>query len=85
MGVGHHTAEDDRLAGRTICIHDRDLVNFASCSYLALEFDPRIVMGVVDAATRYGTGKRGVMYEMGTFSGPSSSPTRCAATSSGVM
>ncbi len=55
MGVGHHTAQDQHLAGRTIRIDGRDLINFASCSYLGLELDPRIISGVVDAATRYGS------------------------------
>ena len=55
VGVGHHTAEDERLGGRTVRIHDRDLINFASCSYLGLELDPHVISGVVDAATRYGS------------------------------
>ncbi|MFT5442536.1 MAG: 7-keto-8-aminopelargonate synthetase-like enzyme [Myxococcota bacterium] len=55
MGLGHHTAEDQQLLGRTIRINGRDLVNFSSCSYLGLELDPRVIAGVVDAATRYGS------------------------------
>ena len=31
------------------------IVNFGSCSYLGLEFDPRMREAVIDAVTRYGT------------------------------
>ncbi len=55
VGVGHHTAQDERLGGRTIRLEGCDLINFASCSYLGLELDPRVIAGVVDAVTRYGS------------------------------
>jgi 7-keto-8-aminopelargonate synthetase-like enzyme len=54
-GLGHRTAEDARLNGRTVRIGDRDLVHFGSCSYLGLELDPRLKAGAIDATERYGT------------------------------
>jgi 7-keto-8-aminopelargonate synthetase-like enzyme len=54
-GVLHLTAEDDRLDGRTIRIDERPRLNFASCSYLGLELDPRLRDGAVNAACHYGT------------------------------
>lgn len=54
-GIGHLTAEDDRLNGRTVILAGADVVNFASCSYLGLELDERVCQGAIDAVRRYGT------------------------------
>jgi 7-keto-8-aminopelargonate synthetase-like enzyme len=54
-GVGHRTAEDSVLCGRTLRIGGRDLVHFGSCSYLGLEIDPRLKQGAIDATERFGT------------------------------
>lgn len=54
-GVLFRVAEDDTLRGRTVRLDGRDLVSFSSCSYLGLEFDPRLAQGVMDAVQRYGT------------------------------
>lgn len=49
------TADDVPLDGRTLGFDGRSLLNFASCSYLGLELDPRMRAGVCDAVMRYGT------------------------------
>jgi 7-keto-8-aminopelargonate synthetase-like enzyme len=54
-GVGHRTAEDAVLCGRTLRIGGRDRVHFGSCSYLGLEIDPRLKRGAIDATERFGT------------------------------
>jgi 7-keto-8-aminopelargonate synthetase-like enzyme len=55
IGVGHEHAEDDRFDGRHVRIRGRDLLSFASCSYLGLELDPRLIESAIDATRRYGT------------------------------
>lgn len=55
LGLGHLTAEDERLTGRTLRLGGRDLVHFGSCSYLGLELDPRLKQGAIDAIERFGT------------------------------
>ncbi len=54
LGIGNCNAEDARSDGRHVRIRGRDLVNFASCSYLGLELDPRLIEGAVDATRRFG-------------------------------
>ena len=54
-GLLHNDVEDDRLDGRHITVHGRQLVNFGSCSYLGLETDPRLKAAVRDAVDRFGT------------------------------
>ena len=53
---GHYfqVAEDERFVGRRLRLAGRDLVSFGSCSYLGLEFDPRLVEGAKDAYGRFG-------------------------------
>ena len=55
LGLGHLSAENERLDGRTLRIGGRDLIHFGSCSYLGLELDPRLKQGAADAALRFGT------------------------------
>ncbi|WP_036251697.1 aminotransferase class I/II-fold pyridoxal phosphate-dependent enzyme [Methylobacter sp. BBA5.1] len=54
-GLAQHTTEDAFYNGRTICLNDRHLINFALCSYLGLELDKRLRQGTIDAVTRFGT------------------------------
>ena len=54
-GLFFQHAEDARLEGRTVTINGRRLLSFGSCSYLGLEFHPRLVAGVCDAVMRFGT------------------------------
>ena len=55
LGIAHLDARDQRLDGRCVRIRNRDRINFASCSYLGLELDPRLKQGAIEAAERYGT------------------------------
>ena len=54
---GHYflMAEDTRFEDRRITVQGKRLLSFGSCSYLGLEFDPRIVEGAIDAYRRYGS------------------------------
>jgi len=54
-GILHLQAEDESLDGRTVQIRGKPVLQFASCSYLGLELDPRLREGVVEAVGRYGT------------------------------
>lgn len=54
-GLLHNDLEDAALDGRHVTVLGRTLVNFGSCSYLALETDPRLKAAVRDAVDRYGT------------------------------
>jgi 7-keto-8-aminopelargonate synthetase-like enzyme len=54
LGIGNCHAEDARSDGRHVRIRGRELVNFASCSYLGLELDPRLIDAAIDATRRFG-------------------------------
>ncbi|TNF37645.1 MAG: GNAT family N-acetyltransferase [Deltaproteobacteria bacterium] len=54
-GLVHRTVEDDALEDNRITIDGRAMVNFGSCSYLALERHPRLVAGSASALRRFGT------------------------------
>lgn len=54
-GVIQLTLENDRVDGRLIKINNRQCVNFASCSYLGLELDPRLIEAIVTASQKYGS------------------------------
>jgi 7-keto-8-aminopelargonate synthetase-like enzyme len=54
LGLGHLTAQDEHLNGRTIRINGKEFVHFGSCSYLGLELDPRLKQGAIEAVTRFG-------------------------------
>jgi 7-keto-8-aminopelargonate synthetase-like enzyme len=54
-GLAQLPARDAWLDGRSIHIDGRATLNFASCSYLGLEMDPRLREGAIDAILRYGT------------------------------
>ncbi len=46
---------DDSFNGRTITLNDKELLHFASCSYLALEKHPKLIQGSIEAIKKYGT------------------------------
>jgi 7-keto-8-aminopelargonate synthetase-like enzyme/predicted N-acyltransferase len=54
-GLGHHVATDERLDGRLVTVHDREMVNFGSCSYLGLERHPKLIAAAHEALDRFGT------------------------------
>ncbi len=54
LGIGHCNAEDERSDGRHVQIAGRKLLNFASCSYLGLELDSRLIEGAVRAVRHHG-------------------------------
>ena len=47
--------EDKVYDGRIITINNRELLYFASCSYLGLEKHPSLIAAAMDALQRYGT------------------------------
>ena len=66
---GHYflRAQDERFEGRTLTINDRQLLSFGSCSYLGLEFDPRLIRAGAEAYQRYGSQ---TSYSRGYLSNP---------------
>jgi 7-keto-8-aminopelargonate synthetase-like enzyme len=54
-GILHLYNEEDRFDGNQIVLKGRPVVNFGSCSYLGLEFDPRLKNGAKEAIDQYGT------------------------------
>ena len=53
-GVIRIRVEDEVLAGDTVTVDGRTLVNFGSCAYLGLNVDPRLKQGAIDAIERFG-------------------------------
>ncbi|NBC84313.1 MAG: aminotransferase class I/II-fold pyridoxal phosphate-dependent enzyme [Bacteroidetes bacterium] len=47
--------EDSDFNGRTIEVQGKELLHFASCSYLGLEKHPALINGSIDAVKKYGT------------------------------
>lgn len=54
-GLVLRTPDDVPFDGRTLSLDGRPVLNFGSCGYLGLEFDPRLQAGVSEAVRRYGT------------------------------
>jgi 7-keto-8-aminopelargonate synthetase-like enzyme len=54
-GVAHLTSRDVSYNGRELAINGKKHINFASCSYLGLALDERVIQGAVEGAKRYGT------------------------------
>lgn len=54
-GILHLYTEDDRFLSNTIILQGKSVVNFGSCSYLGLEFDPRLKQAAQEAIECYGT------------------------------
>ncbi len=55
QGLILRTPDDEPLDGRKLEFSGAPAVNFASCSYLGLELDPRMRAAVCEAVMRYGT------------------------------
>lgn len=53
-GVTRATVHDAQLAGDTITIEGRQLLNFGSCMYMGLNVDERLKQGAIDAVQRFG-------------------------------
>jgi 7-keto-8-aminopelargonate synthetase-like enzyme len=53
-GVLHQRLDDLTLDGPTFTLGGRTYLDFSTCSYLALNRDPRLVEGAIDAVRRYG-------------------------------
>ncbi|MEO5907609.1 MAG: aminotransferase class I/II-fold pyridoxal phosphate-dependent enzyme, partial [Ginsengibacter sp.] len=51
----HLFTEDLPFQGTKIKINGKEVLNFGSCSYLGLEFDPRLKAGAIKAIEKYGT------------------------------
>lgn len=54
-GVGHLTSRSPSFNGREVTISGNKLINFASCSYLGLALDKRLIEGAANGASAYGT------------------------------
>ena len=55
LGITCRTVSDETLHDRNITVGDRPVINFASCSYLGLEFDSRLKNATIEATQKYGT------------------------------
>lgn len=66
---GHYflRATDERFSGRAVTINERALLSFGSCSYLGLEFDPRLIRAGAEAFERFGSQ---TSYSRGYLSNP---------------
>ncbi len=54
-GLALQTADDVVYEGRHVQLNGARLLNFGSCSYLALEVRDELKRGAIDAVTRFGT------------------------------
>lgn len=54
-GCAFQYSQDTISNGRTVTVNSKELLHFASCSYLGLEKHPLLVKGLMDAAGKYGT------------------------------
>jgi 7-keto-8-aminopelargonate synthetase-like enzyme len=53
-GVIRIRVEDDVMAGDSVVVGGKRLVNFGNCSYLGLNTDPRLKRGAIEAIERFG-------------------------------
>ncbi len=53
--VAHLYSEDESFNGRHITLNGQNMVNFASCNYLGLALDKRVINGAKEGVDRYGT------------------------------
>lgn len=53
--IAHLYTQDYQLQGGSITLNGQSKLHFGSCSYLGLEFDPRLKLAGIDAINRYGT------------------------------
>src|SRR5690606_16073776 len=54
-GIVHRIAEDVALSGTSVMLDGLQVVNFGNCSYLGLELDARVKLGVCESTMRYGS------------------------------
>ncbi len=54
-GIWQLYNESPQGQGRTIEIDNKELINFGSCSYLGLDFDPRLIEATIEGVTKFGT------------------------------
>jgi 7-keto-8-aminopelargonate synthetase-like enzyme len=54
-GCAFQYFEDSNYNGRTITVNKKELLHFASCSYLGLEKHPDLINAAIDAVKKYGT------------------------------
>lgn len=54
-GILHLYTDDDNLYSNQLTLKGKKVVNFGSCSYLGLEFDPRLKESAKSAVDNYGT------------------------------
>ncbi|MGF2412936.1 aminotransferase class I/II-fold pyridoxal phosphate-dependent enzyme [Ferruginibacter sp.] len=54
-GILHLYTGSKSFDGTAIMINDKPIINFGSCSYLGLEFDPRVKAAACEAIKQYGT------------------------------
>ncbi len=52
--IMHLTTGGTPISGRLINLHQKDVINFGSCSYLGLETDPRLINGIIEKAQMFG-------------------------------
>ena len=53
-GVAQQVDEGESHDGRTVFVNGKELINFGSCGYMALEFDERVRQGGIEAIKKYG-------------------------------
>ena len=54
-GVAHLADQGSTYNGREVIIDNKKYINFASCSYLGLSLDQRLIDGTIDGVKRFGT------------------------------
>ncbi|MFO7548540.1 MAG: aminotransferase class I/II-fold pyridoxal phosphate-dependent enzyme [Acidimicrobiia bacterium] len=53
-GLVHVHLDDEPIRGPYVSINGRQVVSFGSCSYMALNLDPRVTGAAIEAVGRYG-------------------------------
>jgi len=53
-GCVYQYFEDPQFDGRKITVNNKELLHFASCSYMGLETNNNLIEGAIDAAKQYG-------------------------------
>lgn len=54
IGIVHQIDESEAHSGRTVILDGKSLVNFGSCGYMSLEFDPRVRAAAMVAVENFG-------------------------------
>ena len=53
--ITHLYPDNGMIEGNMLNLRNKQTINFGSCSYLGLEFDPRLLEGSISGAKRYGS------------------------------